>query len=62
MKTENPGLEIDLNEEQAGKLIKETKETITTGYTNAHAKPFSFAELWDIQRRRKNTSPRRNYM
>jgi len=42
-------------------LTIQVKETIANGFTKERKRVFSAAQLWDIQRRRKNALSTRNY-
>jgi len=59
MKTENRKTGMEISKEDLEKITKEVKETLAFGYN--HNRTFSSAELWNIQRRRKNILLRRHY-
>jgi len=42
-------------------LTLQINETVASGFTNKKRRIFSAAELWNIQRTKKNVSFRRNY-
>ena len=42
-------------------LTSEVKETIVANFEKERKKIFSAAQLWDIQRRKKNLSFQKNY-
>lgn len=53
------GLLEPLSNSEVKNLTSEVNETLGTNFKNEKSKIFSSAELWDIQRRRKNISNRR---
>ena len=59
MKTENRTFFQTLGKTQLENLVKEVKETIADVSKHKSSKPFSTADLWDIQRRKKVTNLRR---
>jgi hypothetical protein len=50
-----------IDKEELDKLSKEIKETLAFKYTDKK-RVFSSVDLWNIQRRRKSISVRRNYV
>ncbi len=62
MKTKNGGLGILINELPPGKLAKPGKDTPAKRSFNSRGKLFSSGDLWNIQRRKKNTRLKRNYL
>ncbi|MEP7164961.1 MAG: hypothetical protein ABI741_09705 [Ferruginibacter sp.] len=61
MKTGTHRLELKMSREELEKMTKEVKETLAFECLHQN-KNFSSADLWNIQRRRKSISPRRNYV
>ncbi len=50
-----------LTNNEVKNLTTEVKETLALNFKNEKRKIFSAAELWNIQRRRKNISSRKFY-
>ena len=48
-----------VNKETLANLTMEVKETLATGFGLPHPKTFTAADVWNIQRRRKNIVQRR---
>jgi hypothetical protein len=57
MKTQNNNLLSTLSKEETTKLTTVVDETLALGM--GHHKPFTAAELWNIQRRRRSFVQRR---
>ncbi|HEU5365680.1 MAG TPA: hypothetical protein VFU62_09115 [Hanamia sp.] len=56
------GLLKSLPDEQMKFLTLEVKETVCMDFKNERKRIFSAAQLWDIQRRRKNASFQKGYL
>lgn len=54
MKLESYNLLENLTRGELNILTAEVKETVANDFINKKKRKFSVAELWDIQRRRKN--------
>ncbi|MBC7889072.1 MAG: hypothetical protein H7Z13_14445 [Ferruginibacter sp.] len=54
-------LKIEISREEMEKMIKEVKETFAFEHLDQN-KSFSSVDLWNIQRRKKSISSRRNYV
>jgi hypothetical protein len=50
-----------LSTEHLKLLLQETKETVCKDFENDRKRIFSAAQLWDIQRRKKNVSSQKYY-
>ncbi|GAB2831239.1 hypothetical protein [Ferruginibacter profundus] len=53
-------LDITISRDEMEVLTKEVKETLAFEHLKHH-KIFTSADLWNIQRQKKSTTPRRNY-
>ena len=62
MKTQLTNLFNQISKTQVENLTMEIKETLALGYNHNIAKTFSAAELWNIQRQRKNITQRRRFV
>jgi len=56
------GLLKSLSNEQMRFLTLEVKETVCMGFKKDRKRIFSTAQLWDIQRRRKNLFNQKSYL
>ena len=62
MKMQLTNLFNQISKTQVENLTMEIKETLALGYNHNKAKTFSAAELWNIQRQRKNITQRRRFV
>lgn len=61
MKLQSNNLLENLTKTELKILATEVKETVAVNFNKERKKIFSAAQLWDIQRRRKNLSFQKNY-
>ncbi len=61
MKLQSNNLLENLTKTELKILATEVKETVAVNFNKERKKIFSAAQLWDIQRRRKNLSIQKNY-
>lgn len=62
MKLQSNNLLENLTRTELKILTTEVKETVCAHFKNERKKIFSAAQLWDIQRRRKNLSSQKFYL
>ena len=61
MKATAHQLDVPFSKHELEVITKEVKETLAFEHLKQH-KNFSAVDLWNIQRQRKNITPRRNYV
>jgi hypothetical protein len=61
MKLQSNNLLENLTINELKILTSEVKETVVANFEKERKKIFSAAQLWDIQRRKKNLSFQKNY-
>jgi hypothetical protein len=62
MKTATEKLDVTISNGEMEVLTKEVKETLAFECCKHNNKHFTIVDLWNIQRKRKSTAPRRNYV
>jgi len=62
MKTRIEKLDVTISRDEMEVLTKEVKETLAFECCKHNSKHFTIVDLWNIQRQRKSTVPRRNYV
>jgi hypothetical protein len=61
MKTTTNKLDVTISRQELEAITKEVKETLAFEYCKQN-KNFGSVDLWNIQRQRKSSTPRRNYV
>ena len=62
MKTTTQKLDVTISRDEIEVLTKEVKETLAFECCKHNSKHFTTVDLWNIQRHKKSTTPRRNYV
>ncbi|MGN6532664.1 MAG: hypothetical protein ACTHK0_13050 [Ginsengibacter sp.] len=62
MKLQSNNLLEPLTAIELNKLVTESKETLCSDFKNDRKRVFSAAQLWNIQRRRKNVSFQKSFL